>query len=73
MLEFRLKKQKNRENEMEERAYPCLGFLPVSTGLIPYFMSAHQADSNCSRETQSKGTLIHPLPLSPCLSLSAPE
>ena len=38
----------------------------MSPGLIPDFMSAHQADSNSSRETQAKRDFDSSLPLSPC-------
>ena len=47
-------RKRERKRMCTQRAYPCLHFHPVSTGLIPDFMSAHQADSNSSRETQGK-------------------
>lgn len=47
-------RKRARKRVPAQRAYPCLHFHPVSTGLIPYFMSPHQADSNSSRETRGK-------------------
>lgn len=61
-----------RWNEMEEREKPStdiesllsLHFHSMSTGLIPDFLSAYQADSNSSKEPQNRGTLVHPSPKS---------
>lgn len=66
-------RKRERKRECAQRAYPCLHFHPVSTGLIPDFMSAHQADSNSSRETQAKRDFDSSPPPESLLSLSAPE
>lgn len=70
-----------RGNKMEGRedqsthaqSLAQFSFLPHVYWMHPDFLSAHQADSNSSRETQNQRDIGSSLPLSLCLSLSAPE
>lgn len=67
------KRERERKRVRTQRAYPCLHFHPVSTGLIPTSCQLTRLTAILAERHRVRGTLIHPLPLSPCLSLSAPE